>query len=79
MSLTAAVGSLPSTVPSTGATHRHHHGFGRQLDQADQATAQAASTIGSAASGSGQLLSSDLLQQISALTGQAPAASAVTG
>jgi hypothetical protein len=79
MSLTAAVGSLPSTVPSTGATHRHHHGFGHQLDQADQATAQAASTIGSAASGSGQLLSSDLLQQISALTGQAPAASAVTG
>ena len=78
MSLTAAVGSLPSTVPSTGATHRHHHGFGHQLDQADQATAQAASTIGSAASGSGQLLSSDLLQQISALTGQAPAASAVT-
>jgi hypothetical protein len=79
MSLTAAVGSLPSTVPSTGATHRHHRGFGHQLDQADQATAQAASTIGSAASGSGQLLSSDLLQQISALTGQAPAASAVTG
>ena len=72
MSLTAAIGSLPSTVPSTGAAHRHHHDFGRRLDQANQATAQAAS-------GSGQLLSNDLLQQISALTGQAPAASAVAG
>ncbi|MGC8477347.1 MAG: hypothetical protein ACP5NP_13410 [Acetobacteraceae bacterium] len=72
MSLTAAVGSLPSTVPSTGTAHRHHHDFDSTLRRAGQAVAQTGS-------GSGQLLSNDLLQQISSITGQAPAASALTG
>ena len=75
MTLSATIGSLSAT--SIGATptrpHRRHD-FDRNLNQASQATAQAAS-----GSGGGQLLSNDLLQQISALTGQAPSASALTG
>jgi len=70
MTLSAPIGSLSSSqAASTPAPlhHHHGHGFGQDMDAASSQTSQSAS-------GTGQLLSSDLLQQIQTLAGQATSA-----
>ncbi len=80
MTLSAPIGSLSSSpAASTQAPpHRHHgDGFGQDMDAASRQTSQAAASgsgmqaASLAASGAGGLLSSDLLQQLQTLAGQA--------